>query len=1523
MGRMHNPGKGMSKSALPYRRSVPSWQKLTGEDVQDHIVKLAKKGLRPSQIGVILRDTHGIGQVRRLAGNKIFRILKAKGMAPELPEDLYHLIKKAVAIRKHLERSRKDIDSKYRLILVESRIHRLARYYKTKRQLPPTWKFEKFSFSYRHPRISVGRLSAGPARSVVVSTDRGARRERQMSASLETEFERTRYRVGSLGRLRELPLRDKFNPFFSPNNAVILYDKKGEVIDALDMTGSVVDIAWDREGDSLAVAGTSSSLITVWEINSRSTEQIESGVASTKEIPTCLAWSPVSLTLACGNNAGNLFIYNHRTARKISLMGKHQRSITQIKFTNDDLIVTCSDDNTIVVSNVDGDTVSTTSVTGEPGNLDIGVVLRGGVPHTMLSCTLGRKILMLASLNALESPSNLQFQERYGNIVDYTWFNDGFLAIGFDKGSIVTISAQQSELGSEMSSINEYKTYLGAVVASPSFGKILSVGDHQLKVREMGQMSDLYLMLDVDADRDLCSLACSDDGQLVAVGSQAGQISVYLTRMPSLGASYQDIIVTLSSLTQVTVQSEGDKTRSATVEIFVEPSIIAVGPCHVAAATNNIVSFFEYSFSLSSHFPSAVDKVPEPVSKVEYLSTVLGIQLNYEYAAVTMAGKVRLHKIVESDESRSATFPEPSRNARLLTAALSENFLIFTTDNHYIVYFSLEEWAVVSEYRHSSPIRSVFPHPQSVSCCCFDDRLETIVYSAIDDVVLKVEPVGSTVHYKGVLWETFTIDKGTFVIFDNQNLYVFLLTKGRIDGNAVLYIGSTKLPFGHTPLALSKGIVHCLTTVKSSSVLLESHKTDTQLEGKSQQQSSFNKHYYFKDGRMLGGSAISPANSHIGTYLRMRPLRIFRNIGDVAMVAALEQVKFIEEKNLLAAQVAVILGKYDEAEEIFLRSSKPREALNMRRDLLEWPKALLLAEKLASDEIPFISKEYAQELELMGDDANALMNYEKGVVDSEQHTYDRSPAEISEHNEICTSGIARMSIKTGDLRRGIQLAKSLPGRVVKRDCAIILEQIKQYTEAAQLYEIGLFFDRAAAVCLKANAWGKVGELLDKVKSPKVHVQYAKIMENERKYKQAAISYERGRDYDNLVRVLLDHLNMPEEAVRVVRESRSIEGAKLVAKFFSRLGDHSSAIQFLVMSQCVQEAFQVAEAYDCMNEYASAIEDIGTPEQAIELAQHLGRAGDAFNAAKFHMKGGQFATAMDLLMGLGDRSDAMLLAIECAHKADDRQLTLNLIRFFLGGVDGVPKDSAYLFRLYVQLGQVREAAKTAVIVSGEHQSRGSYRIARDVLYSMFSKLKEKEMKVPQEMEHNLMVVHSYMIVKGLISRRDTVKAARMLLRTCNNISRFPTHVVQILTSTVVVCSQAHFRHSAYKWATVLMKPEHRTKIHEKYKKKIEDIVRKSGKEVLDPEEPRTPCPYCKNLLPETDLTCNNCNNNIPYCVITGRHIVADDFALCGGCQFPGYFSEFKRLASLEEKCPLCDEELRQVIPRDITSFLGEA
>lgn len=142
MGRMYGKGSGISSSALPYRRRPPTWLKIKPQDIEDHIAKLAKKGQTPSQIGVTLRDSLGVPQVKAVTNNKILRILKGLGLAPDVPEDLYYLVKKAVSIRKHLEKNRKDKDAKFRLILVESKVHRLARYYKSKKQLPANWKYQ-------------------------------------------------------------------------------------------------------------------------------------------------------------------------------------------------------------------------------------------------------------------------------------------------------------------------------------------------------------------------------------------------------------------------------------------------------------------------------------------------------------------------------------------------------------------------------------------------------------------------------------------------------------------------------------------------------------------------------------------------------------------------------------------------------------------------------------------------------------------------------------------------------------------------------------------------------------------------------------------------------------------------------------------------------------------------------------------------------------------------------------------------------------------------------------------------------------------------------------------------------------------------------------------------------------------------------------------------------------------------------------------------------------------------------------
>ena len=72
--------KGIARSSLPYRRTPPSWCRTESDTVKQEIIKFAKKGLTPSQIGVRLRDSMGIPQVVTVTGSKILRILKVAGM---------------------------------------------------------------------------------------------------------------------------------------------------------------------------------------------------------------------------------------------------------------------------------------------------------------------------------------------------------------------------------------------------------------------------------------------------------------------------------------------------------------------------------------------------------------------------------------------------------------------------------------------------------------------------------------------------------------------------------------------------------------------------------------------------------------------------------------------------------------------------------------------------------------------------------------------------------------------------------------------------------------------------------------------------------------------------------------------------------------------------------------------------------------------------------------------------------------------------------------------------------------------------------------------------------------------------------------------------------------------------------------------------------------------------------------------------------------------------------------------------
>jgi len=134
--------KGRSHSTRPASPTVPKWVQYDPEEIEEIIVDLARKGYGPSMIGIVLRDQFGIPLVKPVIGKTITQVLEEHCIKMVVPEDLFRLIEKAVNLRRHLEEHPKDTHAKKGLLDLESKIRRLASYYKMEGMLPEDWKYD-------------------------------------------------------------------------------------------------------------------------------------------------------------------------------------------------------------------------------------------------------------------------------------------------------------------------------------------------------------------------------------------------------------------------------------------------------------------------------------------------------------------------------------------------------------------------------------------------------------------------------------------------------------------------------------------------------------------------------------------------------------------------------------------------------------------------------------------------------------------------------------------------------------------------------------------------------------------------------------------------------------------------------------------------------------------------------------------------------------------------------------------------------------------------------------------------------------------------------------------------------------------------------------------------------------------------------------------------------------------------------------------------------------------------------------
>jgi hypothetical protein len=63
---------------------------------------------------------------------------------------------------------------------------------------------------------------------------------------------------------------------------------------------------------------------------------------------------------------------------------------------------------------------------------------------------LARRTILMYRLSQPDSPVELKFQAKYGNIVSFRWFADGFLLVAFSEGFVVAVNTSVDQLGEEL-----------------------------------------------------------------------------------------------------------------------------------------------------------------------------------------------------------------------------------------------------------------------------------------------------------------------------------------------------------------------------------------------------------------------------------------------------------------------------------------------------------------------------------------------------------------------------------------------------------------------------------------------------------------------------------------------------------------------------------------------------------------------------------------------------------------------------------------------------------------------------------------------------------------------------------------------------------------------------------------------------------------------------------------------------------------------------------------------------------------
>ena len=102
-----------------------------------------------------------------------------------------------------------------------------------------------------------------------------------------------------------------------------------------------------------------------------------------------------------------------------------------------------------------------------------------------VSINLARRSILMYRLSQPDSPIELKCQPKYGSIVSYRWYGDGFVLVGFSEGFVVAVSATGDKAGDELQVWPVHDGGLHDLVFCDSLSQFATCGNNQVKIVDL------------------------------------------------------------------------------------------------------------------------------------------------------------------------------------------------------------------------------------------------------------------------------------------------------------------------------------------------------------------------------------------------------------------------------------------------------------------------------------------------------------------------------------------------------------------------------------------------------------------------------------------------------------------------------------------------------------------------------------------------------------------------------------------------------------------------------------------------------------------------------------------------------------------------------------------------------------------------------------------------------------------------------------------------------------------------------